>query len=499
MIPKNLKYGSKVESAPARSIRSNIQPQTGSKFGLNELIQINIPTRQNLVMVPTESYLKFRFRTRSSADNNVFRWDSCGAHGLIQRIRIYSGSNIVEDIDNYNLLSKMLHDIQIPTDSTYGKLVLLEGTRPDMSVTTPTIATADANVAVANDANAAALAAAINGVGALANALKTSISATNHKASSISTGDLVRSVAGGVTVANGAYTTEYTYCLNLVSLIGSLCSQNYLPLFAMTSAPLRVEIQLVDDLKKAMNIVYAYDRDSTYVDQVEFVAQMIELSDSAMSIISSSLGGSPLQFVIPSYRNYQFASTLPQTVSTQVNFPIAAKFSSLKSLFVTQRDKINDLTFFPMSSVTAGLTDYQFRVGSVPVPAKAVATRAEQFAELLKAIGSLSDITHQPSIESSAYTLAGSVANSTALEANGATTSQSGAFYVGLNLENYEGSNARDSQIFAGWNSNTDDIYYVANITAPGVAGTNTTLRFDCFALFDAVVVCENQTCYVRF
>ena len=42
MIPKNLKYGSKVESAPARSIRSNIQPQVGTQFGLNEVIQINI-------------------------------------------------------------------------------------------------------------------------------------------------------------------------------------------------------------------------------------------------------------------------------------------------------------------------------------------------------------------------------------------------------------------------------------------------------------------------
>ena len=105
MIPKNLKYGSKVESAPARSIRSNIQPQVGTQFGLNEVIQINIPTRQNLVMVPTESYLKFNFRATSGANANYLRWDSGGAHGLIQRIRIYHGSNLLEDIDNYNLLA----------------------------------------------------------------------------------------------------------------------------------------------------------------------------------------------------------------------------------------------------------------------------------------------------------------------------------------------------------------------------------------------------------
>jgi hypothetical protein len=474
MIPKNLKYGSKVESAPARSIRSNIQPQVGTQFGLNEVIQINIPTRQNLVMVPTESYLKFRFRATSAAANNVFRWDSGGAHGLIQRIRIYHGSNLLEDIDNYNLLAKMLHDIQIPTDSTYGKLSLLEGTRPDMIATTPTFVAGD--------------------VGAGADIVAT-LSNKNIRVQSISSGDVLRRGAGTV-LADTQATDVQTYCLNLVSLVGSLCSQNYLPLFAMTSAPLRVEIQLVDDLRKAMNCASNPNNAtaSTFIDQVEFVAQMIELSDSAMSIISSSLGGSPLQFVIPSYRNYQFSTpTLAQNVTTQVNFPIASKFSSLKSLFVTQRDRLGANTFFPHSSVTGGLVDYQFRVGSVPVPAKAVATRAEQFAELLKAIGSLSDITHQPSFERASYILESSVANTNATDAVGASGSHSGAFYVGLNLENYEAS-SKDT-IFAGWNSNTDDIYYIANYNPTA----DITLRLDAFALFDAVVVCENSTAYVRF
>jgi hypothetical protein len=484
MIPKNLKYGSKVESAPARSIRSNIQPQVGTKFSLNELIQINIPTRQNLVLVPTESYLKFNFRVGSNAEDTVFRWDSCGAHGLIQRIRVYHGSNLLEDIDNYNLLSKMLHDIQIPTDSTYGKLALLEGTRPDMIATTPTF-----------------LAAAVgDGAGVVA-----TLSNRNIRVQSISSGDVLKRTAAGVTthlIDDTQSTNVETYCLNLVSLVGSLCSQNYLPLFAMTSAPLRLEIQLVDDLRRAMNCSAAPNAASnalTFLDNVEFVAQMIELSDSAMSIISSSLGGSPLQFVIPSYRNYQYALTTTEGVATQANFPIAAKFSSLKSLFVTHRDKINTATFFPMSCVTAGLSDYQFRVGSVPVPAKAVNTRAEQFAELLKAIGSLSDISHQPSIELPAFNLGISQANTNVTDAIAASGIHSGAFYVGLNLENYEAS-AKDT-IFAGWNSNTDDIYYVANLTVPqaGGAAAPVTIRFDAFALYDAVVVCENQTAYVRF
>lgn len=95
MLPKNLKYGSKVESAPARSSRSNIAPQNGTgNYLLGDIININLPTRANLVMVPTECYLKFDFTlTNTSGGASTYRWDSCGAHGLIQRIRVWSGSN----------------------------------------------------------------------------------------------------------------------------------------------------------------------------------------------------------------------------------------------------------------------------------------------------------------------------------------------------------------------------------------------------------------------
>jgi hypothetical protein len=90
MLPKNLKYGSKVESAPAKSYRSNIAPQNGTgTYGLGDTIIVNVPTRANLCLVPTESYLKFNLViTNSSTAGNVDAQMgfSGGAHGLIQRI-----------------------------------------------------------------------------------------------------------------------------------------------------------------------------------------------------------------------------------------------------------------------------------------------------------------------------------------------------------------------------------------------------------------------------
>ena len=131
MLPKNLAYGSKVESASARSYRTNIQPQNGTgNYNAGDTIIINIPTRNNLVYVPCESYLKFTHTvTAGGADVAYARFDSNGVHGLIQRIRVFHGSNLLSDIDNYGVLAKMLFDLQVPTDSTYGKYNILAGTR----------------------------------------------------------------------------------------------------------------------------------------------------------------------------------------------------------------------------------------------------------------------------------------------------------------------------------------------------------------------------------
>jgi hypothetical protein len=144
MLPNQLKYGSKVESAMAQSYRTNIAPQNGTgPYGLGQTIIINVPTQNNLVLATTESYLKFCVRVyngvgiayggiaNGTAANNV-RWDACGAHSLIQRLRIFSGSNLLEDIDNYGMLSKILFDAQVSTDACYGRMNVLAGTRNDL-------------------------------------------------------------------------------------------------------------------------------------------------------------------------------------------------------------------------------------------------------------------------------------------------------------------------------------------------------------------------------
>jgi hypothetical protein len=153
MLPKQLKYGSKTEAAWASSYRTNIAPQNGNgPYQLGNTIIINIPTSKNLVLATTESYLKFGVgfpNTAGTAAANVFRWDSCGAHGIIQRIRTFHGSNLICDTDNYGLLAKILFDLQISTDASYGRMNNLVGTRNDLITTSYTLPVAGGNPTLA--------------------------------------------------------------------------------------------------------------------------------------------------------------------------------------------------------------------------------------------------------------------------------------------------------------------------------------------------------------
>lgn len=97
MIPSNLRFQSKVESAPSRRYLTQIQPQ-GSTGGYlpNDTVTINIPTRANTCLIPSDSYLKGTFvLSCATANADAATLESCGVHGFIQRIRVFHGSNLL--------------------------------------------------------------------------------------------------------------------------------------------------------------------------------------------------------------------------------------------------------------------------------------------------------------------------------------------------------------------------------------------------------------------
>lgn len=473
MLPNNLAFNNNVEPAQARSYKSNIQPQTGSTFKKGETIIFNIPTRQNLIMAPSETYLRGNVAFKNGADaNNYLRWDSCGVNGLIYRVNVYHGSNLIETIENYNVLAKMMYDLQVSTPQANGKLSILAGTGTEYVGSVNAIAVAGVGAGVAVPAIA--------------------IPAYNTPVKYMNYGRRLN--AYGTAIAGGA-SINVDFAIPLISIIGSL-SPKYFPLFACKSAPLRVEITLVSDPLQAILSDSNLDlTDGLIVSNVELVCQMMELSDSAINTIQSSTNGKPLQYAFGDYRNFRQSAYLANGTSTTTSIAIPAKYASLKSLFFAQRatDKFGILDYFPLPSEKLRLTQYQIRVGPELLPPKAPSTTPEIFAELLKAVGSISDLSHSPAIDFDTYNINDAVTQATVETLAQPSNVSSPSFYVGLDLENYSGSDK--SQLFAGRYTANDDIFFNATYGNPGA---NLNILIDCFALFDSVIVFENDTCYVK-
>ena len=449
MIPANLKFQSKVESAPARRYLTQIQPQGGTgSYNPGDTITINIPTRANTALIPSESYLRGNFNLIASGASTSSCLESCGWHQFIQRIRVFHGSNLLEDIDNYGQLAKILYDYQAPEDAVKGRFSNTTGTNEQYS--------------------AVGVAAA-----ALLNA---------------------RSVNRGAALgALAAATTTYPFAINLVSLVGALAGEKYLPLWEMTAAPLRVEIVLQSSLIRAMMVEGGSGLNFTATG-VNYCGEFLELNDSSIAAIKAG-SSNPLQMVLPSYRSYTNSASVPATTQTQVSFPIPAKFSSLKNIFVATRTTAGLAAQYPSSHCAFGVGSsnsigYQFRVGSEVLPSTAPTSFPEIYNEAVKCFGSLADMNLQPSIDATAFQLN---APNTVAGLVEASTEDSGAFLIGIDMEIYQ--NADKASIFSGTNTNTSDIFAIINYYS---AGAITVLQ-TAFACYDQVLVYENGVCYARY
>jgi hypothetical protein len=454
MIPSNLRYQSKTESAPARRYLTQIQPQGGTgTYNPGDTITINIPTRNNTALIPSESYLRGNFGLISTTAPTSSCLESCGWHQFIQRVRVFHGSNLLEDIDNYGQLAKILYDYQAPEDAVKGRLSVTTGTNEEFSA-----------------------------VGVAAAAL------LNTR--SVNRGRAFTAAQFPIAATPG---TLYPFAINLVSLVGSLAGEKYLPLWEMTAAPLRVEIVLQSSLIRAMMVEGGAGLNFT-ASGINYCGEFLELPDSAVSAIKSG-SSSPMQMVLPSYRSYTNSAAVPAATATQVSFPIPAKFSSLKNIFVASRTTAGLAAQYPSSHCAFGVGSsnsigYQFRVGSEVLPSTQPSSFPEIYNEAIKCFGSLADMHLQPSIDNTAFTLN---APNTVAGLVEASTEDSGSFLIGIDMEIYQ--NADKTSIFAGTNTNTSDIFSIINYYS---AGAITVLQ-TAFACYDQVLVYENGVCYARY
>ena len=68
------------------------------------------------------------------------------------------------------------------------------------------------------------------------------------------------------------------------------------------------------------------------------------------------------------------------------------------------------------------------------------------------------------------------------------------SFLVGMDLETY--SNANKDAIYSGYNTSNDDMFWHMSYNAQAGA---VSCRFDTYALYDQVMICEAGVAYVQF
>lgn len=440
-LPKNCLYTNKIQSSYARQYQSVIQPQNGNDATFSDTIIFNIPTGNNLVMSGADSSVKldFTFKANATAPGNIagsVLLNKCGAYGFIQRMRLFHAGTLLSDIDNYAALMDMLLSTQLSNDALGSKYTILAGT----------------NVGGGTSVNTA-------------------------------------------TVAENAEHTQ-SYCIPLVSILS--WTNNYVPLFAMTGAPLRVELQVVSNINQMCKSVPQVQNPTakSVLSKVELVCNFIELSDSGMAIIKQSIGNAPLQWVTQDYRNY--GTTINIGIGdVTASIPVPAKFNSLNSLyFAFRKNHAGVATFQALESCKFKLSEYFLRIGSRTHPIKAPNSTSEFYSELLRAFGTVSDINLESSISVTQYFKDEPIAMVNA--AGEQPFQNTGAFYVGIDLESY--SNTSMDSVYTGTNTSNDDIYFLPKFsnTAQGAVAFG-NIKVDAWALYDQLILIENGTCRVNY
>jgi hypothetical protein len=463
-LPKNLLYQNKVDSLSARPYTSNIQPQGSQSYGVNDVMIFNIPCNRNTVLSPHDTYLKFTMTGTNGATAQPWvRLSKAGAHGFIQRIRIFHGSVLLEDLDNYGNLLAQLVTHQRASDNVCNKGSVVEGFDESPAVNVNSIY----NI----------------------NAIR---------------GMRVHNTAYGASPANdlaaAGVTTAKTFCLPLVSILGTL-TDKYLPLFAMTSAPIRLEVQLVSSALIPFVSINAMA--SFAITNVEVIGSFIELSDQALAIVQQASGGAALTMAVDRYSSLVSNATLNNAV-TNVSAPVPFKYSSVQAILNTIRQHASGaITFDAYGSFNYNINEYYYQFGSESLPTKHPGSSATgggdhqtMFNYYCSALGAPAALDYSPFISLYSYdTLAIPVASTeTANTAANNLTTISGSFGIGQELVSYPSAN--QDQMFSGRNTSTEDLYH--NMLF-GPNASTPSVRFDYYCLHHAVIICENGQAQIRY
>lgn len=411
--PRQLLYENQLPLAiESKSQRRLFFPEGGSVYGpsggTNPNI-IRIPINADSLLDVQHSYLSFDLVCNiTNAGQPANRLAPDIGVPFIRRLRIESGGTTLEDIEQYG---KLYGGILFPVQASSGAV-------KDATITTGGISRVDGTLTqLAAGAGGAAAGQIANSAFAAADAANPTRDEIRTGIDALRTGIVnaynTRAVVGG-SAGNVKHAVDTTLVANAnnklrynVPLVSALMNmEKYLPL-VMMNAGLTLELELdvaesVGCAQESAAVGNAFEAPDWQIQDVRYVAHLIDLQRDfydKMRMVMEGSGG-VLQLAGSTFRHYSGTTQAAATATDIINLP--ARVKSIQSVFFTMTPsaQINANNRFGISnSLPNGITEYQFRIGSVVYPPTPVQVRqgngntydnkGEAYQELRKAFGTL--------------------------------------------------------------------------------------------------------------
>ena len=433
-LPTDLNFALKNTMAKARSVRINVSPiQSGAPANPGDTLKFDIPTsRRGQFLNQAGSYLQLRIRNNDVSASMKFALDGSGA-SVIQRLSVYSGGALLEDVQAYNLLYNAMLDTQVSM-----------GDR----LTTHSVNGGVDQQAASGSAN----------------------------------------FSRGGNIVNTAASTVVNLPL-LSGVLGNGCSK-YLPIGAIAN-DLRLEVVLAP----AAEAIVSTSASANYqILEAVLILDVLELGDEAQAMVEQMTGGN---YVISAetYRNAQTvlgAASTQDSVLLPFRFSsiksLLWAFRPTNALNSFAQAALNS-RFNPFDSATQGATcSVQLRAGPLYIPNAPIKYSTELFTELQKAYHRFGSQSQGSSITWSTWS---KTAPATAMA--GATVAlfdanyqnyinDMGSAFFGLNLDSVSG---KSELLHSGINTLNQNLFLDMTY-ATALPATQT--RFDAFAHADMII-----------
>ncbi len=411
IIPWNATYSFPTEANKAEKSTPRIQPKTGSSFGPGELFRIEFPASGYINPLNTVLVFDVTLTGFTANTGSIIRFQNNIA-SIFERITLYYGSNVIEDMRGYNIIVRGLTEWTATNQMVHDNSSICEGI---------------GGVVVGSDGGGGA-----QGLVNLRNAYIQGYDGSSATDANFSAGDgfggVPNAQLNGTSTTSDVYSTR-RYAINLA--LGLFTQDKLIPVKYM-AAQLGIEFTLAN----ASSCIFAQLGGGTAtltpsfrIANIAMLPEVLQFDSSYDKEFLKGLEGDGVPIKFSSWHRFTF----PTAGSSVANLIVQEKSRSVKAIFMVQRRAPESIytdsgAFFYDSSTYDSsngnsLVDYQYRIGDRYYPGRPVQFTgiggsisnggAEGYMELQKAMNTMGDYRLSPPVNSNRWAMPPSTATIT--------------------------------------------------------------------------------------